>query len=101
MTDCNRITSRHPPSQTFVQVTGWSCEKILCEVLDYEGLSKLCDKLAINPKDSEFEVVYINGDHNIPSVLMMTEEEGGNEKKLKIRQIEPEFLSRMFDVDGV
>ena len=92
----------------FVTVTGTlpGGEKTLvlwrdCDVLDYEGLSKLCDKLAINPKDSEFEVVYINGDHNIPSVLMMTEEEGGNEKKLKIRQIEPEFLSRMFEVEPV
>ena len=71
------------------------------EVLDYEGLNKLCDKLAINPKDSEFEVVYINGDHNIPSVLTMTEEEGGITRTLKLRQIEPEFLSRMFDVEPV
>jgi adenine-specific DNA-methyltransferase len=61
----------------------------------------LCDKLAINPKDSEFEVVYINGDHNIPAVLTTTEEEGGITRKLKLHQIEPEFLSRMFDVEGV
>lgn len=72
-----------------------------CDVLDYEGVSNLCDKLAINPKDSEFEVVYINGDHNIPSVLTMTEEEGGITRTLKLRQIEPEFLSRMFDVEPV
>jgi adenine-specific DNA-methyltransferase len=92
----------------FVTVTGTlpGGEKTLvlwrdCEVLDYEGLSKLCDKLAINPKDSEFEVVYINGDHNIPSVLTMTEEEGGITRTLKLRQIEPEFLSRMFDVEPV
>jgi adenine-specific DNA-methyltransferase len=72
-----------------------------CEVLDYDELNKLCDKLAINPKDSEFEVVYINGDHNIPAVLTTTEEEGGITRKLKLHQIEPEFLSRMFDVEGV
>jgi adenine-specific DNA-methyltransferase len=72
-----------------------------CDVLDYDELNKLCDKLAINPKDSEFEVVYINGDHNIPAVLTTTEEEGGITRTLKLRQIEPEFLSRMFDVEAM
>ena len=96
------------PQRGFVTVTGTlpSGESCLvlwrdCDVLDYEGVSNLCDKLAINPKDSEFEVVYINGDHNIPSVLTMTEEEGGITRTLKLRQIEPEFLSRMFDVEPV
>lgn len=28
-----------------------------CDVLDYEGVTKLCDKLAINPADNEFDVV--------------------------------------------
>ena len=92
----------------FVTVTGIlpSGEKTLvlwrdCEVLGYDGLNKVCDSLAINPKDDEYEVVYINGDHNIPAVLTTTEEEGGITRTLKLRQIEPEFLSRMFDVEGV
>lgn len=68
--------------------------------LNYEELNRLCDKLAINPADSEFDVVYINGDHNIPTVLTSTEAEGGITKALKIRQIEPEFMSRMFNVDS-
>jgi adenine-specific DNA-methyltransferase len=92
----------------FITVVGTlpSGEKTLvlwrdCEVLDYDELNKLCDKLAINPKDSEFEVVYINGDHNIPAVLTTTDAEGGITRTLKLRQIEPEFLSRMFDVEGV
>ena len=72
-----------------------------CEMLDYEGVSKLCDKLAINPADNEFDVVYINGDHNIPTVLTQTAEEGGTTRVLKLRQIEPEFLSRMFSVEDV
>lgn len=90
----------------FVSVTGWlpGGEKTLVlwrdvEQVDYETLSRLCDKLAINPADSEFEVVYINGDHNIPAVFTSTEAEGGITKTLKIRQIEPEFLSRMFSVE--
>lgn len=92
----------------FVSVTGWlpTGEKTLVlwrdvEKVDYEALNRLCDKLAINPADSEFEIVYINGDHNIPAVFTSTEAEGGITKILKIRQIEPEFLSRMFAVDGV
>lgn len=70
-----------------------------CEQVDYEALNRFCDSHDINPRDSEFEVVYINGDHNIPSVLTTTEEEGGITKVLKLRLIEPEFLSRMFDGD--
>lgn len=69
-----------------------------CEMLDYQALTKLCDRLAINPGDNEYDVVYINGDHNLPTRLQASEAEGGGEKELNIRQIEPEFLSRMFDV---
>jgi len=92
----------------FVTVTGTlpSNETCLvlwrdCEKLDYEGIAKLCDKLAINPADNEFDVVYINGDHNIPTVLTQTAEEGGATRVLKLRQIEPEFLERMFSVEDI
>ncbi len=92
----------------FVTVTGTlpSGETCLvlwrdCEILDYEGVSKLCGRLAINPADNEFDVVYLNGDHNIPTVLTQTAEEGGSTRVLKLRQIEPEFLERMFDVEEV
>jgi adenine-specific DNA-methyltransferase len=96
------------PQRGFVTVTGTlpSGETCLvlwrdCDVLDYEGVARLCDKLAINPSDNEFDVVYINGDHNIPTVLTQTAEEGGATRVLKLRQIEPEFLSRMFSVEDV
>jgi len=92
----------------FVLVTGLlpTGEKTLVlwrdlELVDYETLNRLCEKLAINPRDSEFDIVYINGDHNIPAVFTATEAEGGITKTLKLRQIEPEFLSRMFSVEGV
>lgn len=92
----------------FITVIGWlpSGEKTLVlwrdvERVDYDQLNRLCDKLAINPADSEFEVVYINGDHNIPAVFTSSEAEGGITKTLKIRQIEAEFLSRMFATDDV
>lgn len=59
--------------------------------------NRLCAKLAINPANSEFELVYINGDHNIPTAFTSLETEGGSTKQIKIRQIEAEFLSRMFN----
>lgn len=88
----------------FVLVSGFmpTGEKTLViwrdvNALNYEKLNTLCQKMAINPADSEFEIIYINGDHNVPAVFSKTEEEGGiTSKALKIRQIEPEFLSRMF-----
>jgi adenine-specific DNA-methyltransferase len=96
------------PDRGFATVTGTlpngqSCLVLWrdCDVLGYEGVSRLCDKLAINPADSEFDVVYINGDHNIPTVLTQTAEEGGATRVLKLRQIEPEFLDRMFSVEDV
>jgi adenine-specific DNA-methyltransferase len=67
-----------------------------CDVLDYDGLAKLCSKLAINPGDSEYDVVYLNGDHNIPSVLTSSAADGEVTKTLKLRQIEPAFLEAMF-----
>lgn len=89
--------------QGVVVIEGWlpTGEKTLvlwrdCARVEYEKLNRLCEKLAINPADSEFEVVYINGDHNIPAVFTHTAAEGGITKTLKIRQIEAEFLSRMF-----
>lgn len=94
--------------QGFVSVTGWlpSGEKTLVlwrdvEQVGYEALNRLCKRLDINPADSEYEIVYINGDHNIPAVFTSTEAEGGITKALKLRQIEPEFLSYMFAVEDV
>lgn len=92
----------------FVTVEGWlpTGEKILilwrdCEKIGYGELSRLCDELVINPANSQFDVVYINGDHNIPSVVESTEEEGSGSKKLMLLQIEPAFLDAMFKVDDV
>jgi len=93
-------------NEGYVWVSGWlpTGEKTLVlwrdvEQVNYETLNRLCNKLAINPADSEFEIVYINGDHNIPAVCTSLETEGGITRTLRIRQIEPEFLSRMFAVE--
>lgn len=96
------------PERGFVTVSGMlpggeSCLVLWrdCEMLDYEGVSKLCDRLAINPADNEFDVVYINGDHNIPTALMQNAEEGGAIRRFKLLPIEPEFLRRMFSVEDI
>jgi len=72
-----------------------------CEKIGYEALNELCGKLAIDPDDSEYDVVYINGDHNIPFLLETPEVECGVVRKLMLRQIEPAFLDAMFNVDDV
>lgn len=105
------LTVKHFDAQIekgFITVTGAlpSGESCLvlwrdCEFLDYDEISKLCDRLAINPSDNKYDVVYINGDHNIPNVLTQTAEEGGNTRVLKLRQIESEFLSRMFSMEDI
>ena len=64
-----------------------------CEKVGYEGLDALLGRLKINPQDSEYDTVYINGDHNITTVW---ENENGVSGRLKIRQIESEFMALMF-----
>lgn len=65
-----------------------------CEKVGYEGLDALLGRLKINPHDSEYDTVFVNGDHNIATVW---ENENGIAGRLKIRQTEEAFLSLMFD----
>ena len=99
--DVRHVDTNRDEGFVFVQGILLNGEKTLIiwrdeALLSYEQLNKLCDKLAINPSDSEFDVVYINGDHNIPTAFTSLEKDGGITKTLKIKQIEPEFLSLMF-----
>jgi adenine-specific DNA-methyltransferase len=96
------------PQRGFVTVTGTlpSGESCLvlwrdCEKINYDELRRMANRLDIEAANNPYAVIYINGDHNIPAVFTSTEAEGGITKTLKIRQIEPEFLSRMFAVEGV
>ncbi len=61
----------------------------------------LCEELSITPASKQYDVIYVNGDHNIPASLTQMAEEGGSTRTLKLRQIEPEFLARMFSVEDV
>jgi len=73
-----------------------------CEQVDYETLNRICEQndVSADPNEKEFDVIYVNGDHNIPHRTTRTEDEGGITRSLKIRQIEEEFLTRMFNVAG-
>lgn len=64
-------------------------------VIGYDKLEKtLLERLRVNPKDREYQLIYLNGDHNIPSPFINTED---GERKLKIRSIEQTFFDKMFE----
>ncbi len=66
-----------------------------CEKIGYKDLDDLLQKrLKVNPKDKEYKLIYINGDHNIPSPFIKID---GEEKQLKVRSIEQTFLKNMFE----
>ena len=94
----SEINDKRENGLVTVQGTNTSGEKTLviwrdCEKYDYDKLNRYLDSRDINPQDSEFDVVYINGDHNVPTVFAGSDE---SIKTLKVRSIEAEFLSRMF-----
>lgn len=70
-----------------------------CEKVGYEELNDFIRKNAYGLEDKAeyssetFDVVYINGDHNVPTVFADGDE---SVKTLKVRSIEAEFLSKMF-----
>lgn len=66
-----------------------------CERVDYDGLQTQFDRLGINPADSEYSQVYVNGDHTLETVW-----DGEQSGSLKIISIEDAFLSLMFEGDA-
>ena len=50
--------------------------------------------MGVNPANKEFDLVYVNGDHGVANVTL----DGKDEVKvLKIKQLENEFLDKMFE----
>lgn len=72
-----------------------------CERIGYEELMRFANRFDLNSREKTYDVIYVNGDHNIPAAFMETDADGGGTRTLKLRQIEPEFLSRMFSVEDV
>ncbi|MGC7975150.1 hypothetical protein ACP3XK_02890, partial [Salmonella enterica] len=64
--------------------------------IGYEELNKYANRFDLYAKEKTFDVIYINGDHNLPTAFTVDEEDGEIVRSLKIRQIEPEFLNLMF-----
>ncbi|PJG83445.1 restriction endonuclease subunit M [Caviibacterium pharyngocola] len=64
------------------------------EKIGYDELNRYLDSRSIKAGDSEFDLIYINGDHNIPTVFADNDDVV---KTLKVRSIENEFLERMFE----
>ena len=63
--------------------------------LDLEAFFK---KQQYNTLDSEFDIIYVNGDNNLMNVPLAPE---GGEPRYKVRLIEEEFKRLMFDVKDV
>ena len=72
-----------------------------CEKIDYEKLKRYGNRFDLEGENNPFDVIYINGDHNMPAIYSPTEGEDGQAWTRKIRQIEPEFLERMFSVEDI
>ena len=70
-----------------------------CEKVGYGELNDFIRKNAYGVEDKAeyseetFKAIYINGDHNVPTVFTDSDD---SVKTLKVRSIEAEFLSRMF-----
>ncbi len=72
-----------------------------CEQIDYDDLLKKLSRFDLTPDNNPYDVIYINGDHNVPALYEKDKKEGNEKSRMKLRQIEPEFLSLMFDVEAV
>ena len=65
-----------------------------CDKIGLAELNALLEKKGIRPGDREFATIYVNGDHSIANKKL-----GGEDDtlELKVRSIEEEFLTRMFE----
>ena len=72
-----------------------------CEKINYDTLKRYANRFDLEGENNPFDVIYINGDHNMPAIYAPTEGEEGQAWVRKIRQIEPEFLERMFSVEDI
>jgi adenine-specific DNA-methyltransferase len=65
-----------------------------CEKIQYEDFTKFANRFDLFAKEKTFDVIYVNGDHNLPTAF--TSDDDKITRTLKLRQIEPEFLELMF-----
>lgn len=64
-----------------------------CQKVGYDDIKTLFEKRHINPKQNQYQEIYINGDHTLDTVW---ENADGTQNTLKIKSIEQAFLDLMF-----
>lgn len=67
------------------------------EKMGYAEVAQFFNAQNINPNSYQYDVVYLNGDHDMASLW---QNEDGTESRLSLRAIEPEFLRLMFAEKG-
>ncbi|MFZ7223077.1 site-specific DNA-methyltransferase [Avibacterium avium] len=67
------------------------------EKMGYAEVAKLFCKQKIKPNSEQYDVIYLNGDHDMAN---RWQNEDNSESQLNLRAIEPEFLNRMFAEKG-
>ncbi|MDN3473641.1 MULTISPECIES: site-specific DNA-methyltransferase [Pseudoalteromonas] len=71
-----------------------------CEKIQYDDFTKFANRFDLFAKQKTFDVIYVNGDHNLPTAFTDEGADGvESTRTLKLRQIEPEFLEQMFAPD--
>jgi adenine-specific DNA-methyltransferase len=68
-----------------------------CDKIQYDDFTKFANRFDLFSKQKTFDVIYVNGDHNLP--MAFTNDAGEVTRTLKLCQIEPEFLEQMFAPD--
>ena len=61
-----------------------------CKVVDNEALNAFFDKMDFRTRDTEFDIIYVNGDNTLPNLKR-------DEDHWKVVLIEEEFQKRMFE----
>lgn len=67
-----------------------------CDKIGYEKLNDYANRFDLYAKEQTYDLIYINGDHNLPTAFTVDGDDSEMVRSLKLRQIEPEFLNLMF-----
>ena len=63
-----------------------------CKEIDNEQLNQFFERMDFRTRDSEFDLIYINGDNTLPNLKR-------DEDNWKVVLIEEEFTKRMFETE--
>lgn len=63
-----------------------------CKEIDNEALNQFFKRMELRTRDSEFDLIYVNGDNTLPNLRR-------DEENWKVVLIEEEFTKRMFETE--